>query len=73
MNLIDKNAALAEIDKKIAEYYSDSENTMGIYPYALKEAKSIINSLEVKNIDLVLEKEYKRGYDDGVEYCSRHT
>jgi len=57
MELIDKSALVAELKKRISNYWSDSENTMGIYPYALEEVIKYVDSLEVKEVDL--EKEIK--------------
>ena len=57
MELIDKSALVAELKKRISNYWSDSENTMGIYPYALEEVIKYVDSLEVKEADL--EKEIK--------------
>lgn len=51
MKLIDKSALVAELEKRIRDYWSDSENTMGIYPYALEEVIKYINTLEVKEMD----------------------
>ena len=52
MKLIDKSALVAELKKRIRDYWSDSENTMGIYPYALEEVIKYIDTLEVKEVDL---------------------
>ena len=49
---IDKDVLVAELKKKISDYWSDSENTMGIYPYALEEVIKYIDTLEVKEVDL---------------------
>jgi len=51
-HLIDKDALVAEIERRINEYWNDSENTMGIYPYALEEVIKYANTLEVKEVDL---------------------
>ena len=52
MELIDKDALVAGLKKKIHDYWSNSENTMGIYPYALEEAIEYAKTLEVKEVDL---------------------
>ena len=57
MKLIDKDALVAELKKRIRDYWSDSENTMGIFPYALEEVIKHVDILEVKEVDL--DKEYK--------------
>lgn len=49
---IDKDALVAELKKRISDYWSDSENTMGIYPYALEEVIKYADTLEVKEVDL---------------------
>ena len=49
---IDKSALVAELKKRISNYWSNSENTMGIYPYALEEVIKYVDSLEVKEKDL---------------------
>lgn len=49
---IKKSALIAELKKRIRDYWSDSENTMGIYPYALEEVIKITDTLEVKEVDL---------------------
>lgn len=48
IHLIDKDALVAELKKRISDYWSDSENTMGIYPYALEEVIKYVGTLEVK-------------------------
>lgn len=58
MNLIDKSALVAELKKRIRDYWSDSENTMGIYPYALEEVIKYVDTLEVKEVDLKKELDY---------------
>lgn len=45
---INKAVLVAELKKRIDDYWSDSENTMGIYPYALEEVIKYIDTLEVK-------------------------
>ena len=57
MKLIDKDALVAELKERIRNYWSDSENTMGIYPYALEDVIKYVDTLEVKEVDL--EKEIK--------------
>lgn len=59
---IPKSVVLAELKKRIRDYWSDSENTMGIYPYALEEVIKYIDSLETKEVDL--EKEIKEYISD---------
>lgn len=49
---IDKDALVAEFKKRIRDYWSDSENTIGIYPYALEDAIKITETLEVKEVNL---------------------
>ena len=49
---------VAELKKRIRDYWSDSENTMGIYPYALEEVIKYTDTLEAKEIDL--EKEFSQ-------------
>ena len=49
---IPKSALVAELKKKIRDYWSDSENTMGIYPYALEEVIKYVDTLEVKEVNL---------------------
>ena len=51
IHLIDKDALVAELKKRISDYWSDSENTMGIYPYALEEVIKYVDTLEVKEVD----------------------
>ena len=48
MKLINKDALVAELKKRISDYWSDSENTTGIYPYALEEVIEYVDTLEVK-------------------------
>ena len=48
---INKDALVAELKKRISDYWSDSENTMGIYPYALEEVIKYVDTLEVKEVD----------------------
>ena len=60
MKLIDKDALVAELKKRIRDYWSDSENTMGIYPYALEEVIKYIETLEVKENDLLTEEETEK-------------
>lgn len=50
MNLIDKSALVAEIEKRIKEHHSG-------YLVCLKDILCFIDTLEVKEVDL--EKEYK--------------
>jgi hypothetical protein len=57
MKLIDKDALVAELKKRISDYWSDSENTTGIYPYALEEVIKYVDTLEVKEVDLEKELE----------------
>ena len=52
MKLIDKDSLVAELKKRIRDYWDDSENTTGIYPYALEEVIKYIDTLEVKEVDL---------------------
>ena len=49
---INKDAVVSELKKRINDYWSDSENTMGIYPYALEEVIKYVDTLEVKEVDL---------------------
>ena len=49
---IAKDAVIAELKKRISDYWSDSENTMGIFPYALEEVIKYVDTLEVKEVDL---------------------
>ena len=49
---ISKEALVAELKKRIRDYWSDSENTMGIFPYALEEVIKYVDTLEVKVVDL---------------------
>jgi hypothetical protein len=60
---INKDALVAELKKRIDDYWSDSENTMGIYPYALEEVIKYTDTLEVKEADLDKElNEYFEGW-----------
>ena len=59
---IDKDALVAELKKRISDYWGDSENTMGIYPYALEDVIKYINGLEAKDVDL--EKEIQSWIED---------
>ena len=52
MKLINKDALVAWLKERIREYWSDSENTMGIFPYALEEVIKHVDTLEVKEVDL---------------------
>ena len=54
MKLIDKDSLVAELKKRIRDYWDDSENTTGIYPYALEEVIKYVDTLEVKEVDLDL-------------------
>ena len=56
MKLIDKDALMAWLKERIREYWSDSKNTMGIYPFALEEVIKYVDTLEIKDVDL--EKEF---------------
>lgn len=70
---IKKSALLAELKKRIRDYWSDSENTMGIYPYALEEVIKYIDSLEVKEVDLdksLTSFMSRYAYENGGEYPS---
>lgn len=51
MKLIDKDALVAELKERIRNYWSDTENEMGIYPYALEEVIKYVDTLEVKEMD----------------------
>ena len=62
MELIDKDALVAGLKNMIDDYWSDSENTMGIYPYALEKAIEYAETLEVKEVDF--EKELDRIWFD---------
>lgn len=66
---ISKSALVAEFKKRIRDYWSDSENTIGIYPYALEDAIKITETLEVKEVDL--EKEINKYIDD--EWCDEYS
>lgn len=66
---IDKAALVSELKKRINDYWSDSENTMGIYriyPYALEEVIKYIDTLEVKEVDF--ENAYKGFVEDDYMY-----
>ena len=75
---IDKDVLVAELKKKISDYWSDSENTMGIYPYALEEVIKYTDTLEVKEVDLEVElANYNREYVDendffNTEHLAKH-
>lgn len=60
MNLIDKDALVAEIKRRINEYWDDSENTTGIYPYALEEVIKYLDTLKVKEVDSLTPEEIKK-------------
>ena len=62
---ISKSALVAELKKKIRDYWSDSKNTMRIYPYALEEVIKIIDTLEVKEMDSIV-----NPYDVCIQYPS---
>jgi len=49
---IDKDALVAELKERIRNYWSDTENAMGIYPYALEEVIKYVDTLDVKEVDL---------------------
>lgn len=49
---IDKSALVAWLKERIRDYWSDSENTMGIFPYALEEVIKYVDTLEAKEVDL---------------------
>lgn len=66
MKLIDKDALVAELKKRISDYWSDSENTMGIYPYALEEVIKYVDTLEMKEVDF--ENAYKEFVEDDYVY-----
>ena len=71
---IDKSALVAELKKRISNYWSDSENTMGIYPYALEEVIKYVDSLEVKEVNLEKEAELiANGIMIGVQANRYHT
>lgn len=52
MKLIDKDALMAWLKERIREYWNDSKNTMGIYPFALEEVIKYVDTLEIKDVNL---------------------
>ncbi len=48
---ISKDALVAGLKKMVDDYWSDPENTMGIYPYAIEEVMKYVDTLDVKEID----------------------
>ena len=57
---ISKDALLAWLEESIRDYWSDSENTMGIYPYTLEEVIKYIDTLEVKEDNLLTEQKIEK-------------
>ena len=69
--LIEKDVLIAKLKKRIRDYWSDSENTMGIYPYALEEVIKYIDTLEVKEVDL--EKEINKHWGEWAKEDGFHS
>lgn len=67
---IDKSVLVAELKNRIRDYWSDTENTMGIYPYALEEVIKYVDTLEVKEVDLENEIHLWMGDNTCGGYCS---
>ena len=66
MKLIDKNALVAEIERKIKEYQSTGDDYWFPVIENLKVILSFLNTLEVKEVDL--DKEYKDFVEEDTVY-----
>ena len=66
---ISKDALVAEIDRQKIGYNVDGKHYI---EYDItRKIIDIINSLEVKEVDL--EKIYQKGYNDAIKHCTIHS
>lgn len=68
---IKKSALVTWLKERIRDYWSDSENTMGIFPYALEEVIKYVDTLEAKEIPEDIDESLSgkdKTMDDTIDY-----